>query len=87
MTPDNVSCHENGTLHLAAHAIIDVTSSLVYFKLRFETVHAQCMCNYIPKRRYIPVSYTHLRAHETVLDLVCRLLLEKKNKTRTACLY
>ena len=29
-----------------------------------------------------PVSYTHLRAHETVLDLVCRLLLEKKNQTR-----
>src|SRR5665811_1914466 len=27
---------------------------------------------------HIPVSYTHLRAHETVLDLVCRLLLEKK---------
>ena len=26
------------------------------------------------------VSYTHLRAHETVLDIVCRLLLEKKNK-------
>ena len=24
-----------------------------------------------------PVSYTHLRAHETVLDLVCRLLLHK----------
>ena len=29
-----------------------------------------------------PVSYTHLRAHETVLDLVCRLLLEKKKKQR-----
>ena len=28
--------------------------------------------------RGIAVSYTHLRAHETVLDLVCRLLLEKK---------
>ena len=28
-----------------------------------------------------PVSYTHLRAHETVLDLVCRLLLDK-NKTQ-----
>ena len=27
------------------------------------------------------VSYTHLRAHETVLDLVCRLLLEKKKQT------
>ena len=25
-----------------------------------------------------PVSYTHLRAHETTLHLVCRLLLEKK---------
>ena len=24
------------------------------------------------------VSYTHLRAHETEADLVCRLLLEKK---------
>ena len=30
-----------------------------------------------------PVSYTHLRAHETVLDLVCRLLLEKKKQTNT----
>ena len=29
------------------------------------------------------VSYTHLRAHETVLDLVCRLLLEKKTHTQT----
>ena len=28
------------------------------------------------------VSYTHLRAHETVLDLVCRLLLEKKKRKR-----
>ena len=27
----------------------------------------------------IPVSYTHLRAHETKANLVCRLLLEKKN--------
>ena len=26
------------------------------------------------------VSYTHLRAHETSLHLVCRLLLEKKNR-------
>eukprot|EP00657_Telonema_sp_P-1_P008249 TRINITY_DN29058_c0_g1_i1.p1 TRINITY_DN29058_c0_g1~~TRINITY_DN29058_c0_g1_i1.p1 ORF type:complete len:137 (-),score=35.28 TRINITY_DN29058_c0_g1_i1:3-413(-) len=30
------------------------------------------------------VSYTHLRAHETVLDLVCRLLLEKKKKNETS---
>ena len=31
-----------------------------------------------------PVSYTHLRAHETVLDLVCRLLLEKKKHSNTS---
>ena len=29
-----------------------------------------------------PVSYTHLRAHETDSYLVCRLLLEKKKKTQ-----
>src|SRR5659263_658209 len=28
----------------------------------------------------ITVSYTHLRAHESRHDLVCRLLLEKKKK-------
>ena len=30
------------------------------------------------------VSYTHLRAHETVLDIVCRLLLEKKNDNKSS---
>mgnify|MGYP003380304720 CR=1 FL=1 len=34
-----------------------------------------------------PVSYTHLRAHETVLDLVCRLLLEKKNTQNLITTY
>ena len=31
-------------------------------------------------RGSMPVSYTHLRAHETGRNLVCRLLLEKKKK-------
>eukprot|EP00658_Telonema_sp_P-2_P002890 TRINITY_DN11064_c0_g1_i9.p1 TRINITY_DN11064_c0_g1~~TRINITY_DN11064_c0_g1_i9.p1 ORF type:complete len:131 (-),score=47.50 TRINITY_DN11064_c0_g1_i9:23-415(-) len=31
----------------------------------------------------MPVSYTHLRAHETPEHLVCRLLLEKKKKNKT----
>eukprot|EP00656_Telonema_subtile_P020815 TRINITY_DN21887_c0_g1_i1.p1 TRINITY_DN21887_c0_g1~~TRINITY_DN21887_c0_g1_i1.p1 ORF type:complete len:243 (-),score=35.37 TRINITY_DN21887_c0_g1_i1:5-733(-) len=31
---------------------------------------------------FAAVSYTHLRAHETVLDLVCRLLLEKKKHNK-----
>ena len=30
-----------------------------------------------------PVSYTHLRAHETDSYLVCRLLLEKKKTNET----
>ena len=29
-----------------------------------------------------PVSYTHLRAHETGRNLVCRLLLEKKKQEK-----
>ena len=37
----------------------------------------------------VAVSYTHLRAHETVLDLVCRLLLEKHKlvHTHSPCYY
>src|SRR5678816_4817138 len=31
----------------------------------------------LPPGRSVPVSYTHLRAHETPEHLVCRLLLEK----------
>src|SRR5660397_268612 len=31
----------------------------------------------------VAVSYTHLRAHETKANLVCRLLLEKKKKNQT----
>eukprot|EP00658_Telonema_sp_P-2_P035783 TRINITY_DN25970_c0_g1_i1.p1 TRINITY_DN25970_c0_g1~~TRINITY_DN25970_c0_g1_i1.p1 ORF type:complete len:497 (-),score=144.20 TRINITY_DN25970_c0_g1_i1:109-1599(-) len=33
-------------------------------------------------RPFSPVSYTHLRAHETPEHLVCRLLLEKKKKKK-----
>ena len=36
------------------------------------------------KGEFIAVSYTHLRAHETRHDLVCRLLLEKKKILRAA---
>ena len=34
------------------------------------------------KTLHNPVSYTHLRAHETDSYLVCRLLLEKKKKNQ-----
>eukprot|EP00658_Telonema_sp_P-2_P040566 TRINITY_DN29004_c0_g1_i3.p2 TRINITY_DN29004_c0_g1~~TRINITY_DN29004_c0_g1_i3.p2 ORF type:complete len:110 (-),score=25.66 TRINITY_DN29004_c0_g1_i3:93-422(-) len=36
--------------------------------------------SFSPYSALIPVSYTHLRAHETPEHLVCRLLLEKKKK-------
>ena len=38
----------------------------------------QNRCDAGARRACAAVSYTHLRAHETVLDIVCRLLLEKK---------
>eukprot|EP00658_Telonema_sp_P-2_P084035 TRINITY_DN9228_c0_g1_i6.p2 TRINITY_DN9228_c0_g1~~TRINITY_DN9228_c0_g1_i6.p2 ORF type:complete len:175 (+),score=53.58 TRINITY_DN9228_c0_g1_i6:137-661(+) len=37
-------------------------------------------CRDARRRAFRPVSYTHLRAHETPEHLVCRLLLEKKKK-------
>src|SRR5665648_1130073 len=38
---------------------------------------------YSKKKGFVmAVSYTHLRAHETRHDLVCRLLLEKKKKKK-----
>ena len=44
----------------------------------YQAFDAQEIINlYHERENSEPVSYTHLRAHETVLDLVCRLLLEK----------
>src|SRR5674476_1486037 len=43
-----------------------------------------CVLNRVPSVfgsfSQTPVSYTHLRAHETGRNLVCRLLLEKKKR-------
>ena len=50
-----------------------------------QTVHRllqQLQDSWLVTRTPGAVSYTHLRAHETVLDLVCRLLLLKKNQTK-----
>ena len=43
--------------------------------------------NAIKEARLGPVSYTNLRAHENVIDLVCRLLLAKKKKTHAIIHY
>ena len=45
------------------------------------TAEGKILYEYVEKGySAFPVSYTHLRAHETRHDLVCRLLLEKKKK-------
>ena len=46
--------------------------------LRSLSAHEELRQVLVLKGGTASVSYTHLRAHETVLDLVCRLLLEKK---------
>ena len=54
------------------------------FKVALEELveSAPAVVGHEPFKDFVgPVSYTHLRAHETVLDLVCRLLLEKKKTT------
>src|SRR5665648_1174838 len=45
----------------------------------FGTDHHSVICD----DDTVAVSYTHLRAHETRHDLVCRLLLEKKKQQKT----
>eukprot|EP00658_Telonema_sp_P-2_P008660 TRINITY_DN13271_c0_g1_i6.p1 TRINITY_DN13271_c0_g1~~TRINITY_DN13271_c0_g1_i6.p1 ORF type:complete len:345 (+),score=70.33 TRINITY_DN13271_c0_g1_i6:134-1168(+) len=47
------------------------------FRLKGVTFYQQVLTL---RARNAPVSYTHLRAHETPEHLVCRLLLEKKKK-------
>ena len=58
---------------LSKEMIYPSQNDMEYFQIR-ETDKILCT----KRLRFVAVSYTHLRAHETVLDLVCRLLLEKK---------
>src|SRR5450756_2158523 len=51
----------------------------IAFQELFYFVHRD-FCSSLDREPVDPVSYTHLRAHETRHDLVCRLLLEKKKK-------
>eukprot|EP00825_Cyclidium_porcatum_P041535 TRINITY_DN5474_c0_g3_i1.p1 TRINITY_DN5474_c0_g3~~TRINITY_DN5474_c0_g3_i1.p1 ORF type:complete len:154 (+),score=25.34 TRINITY_DN5474_c0_g3_i1:140-601(+) len=56
----------------------EADNSIINFKV-FETTLSKSENQ---SKEEIAVSYTHLRAHETRHDLVCRLLLEKKKKDR-----
>ena len=48
--------------------------------LRWDDISYDGVLNVDKTMITLPVSYTHLRAHETPEHLVCRLLLEKKKK-------
>ena len=60
---------------IASRALPDVRDGLKPVQRR--VLYSMVELNNGPDK---PVSYTHLRAHETRHDLVCRLLLEKKKE-------
>ena len=63
-------------------ALLDGFTVTVTFPVAWGEMDAMGHVNNTVYFRYFEtVSYTHLRAHETVLDLVCRLLLVKKTTT------
>src|SRR5665811_56804 len=58
-------------------SLTSLSDSLIYCPIACKHLRTEVPAMTTRLERYEPVSYTHLRAHETVLDLVCRLLLEK----------
>src|SRR5659263_740760 len=89
---DNHSVFERATLQYARQ--IPRGSVVTYSELAVKlgnpraaravgnALHRNPVPLFVPCHRVVgAVSYTHLRAHETRHDLVCRLLLEKKKKT------
>ena len=61
--------------------VVQVADTQVFAAERDHRRRAEAEALGADQRGLDAVSYTHLRAHETVLDLVCRLLLEKKKRS------
>src|SRR5665648_1120688 len=61
-------------------SIKTVMLSILFSAIRMRRLFLRVIVNLLYLLYIITVSYTHLRAHETRHDLVCRLLLEKKKK-------
>ena len=68
--------------HINGHFIICFVALLVIRMLQYKMNFSMSIERIVRALNTSTVSYTHLRAHETVLDLVCRLLLEKKKEKR-----
>ena len=50
----------------------------IFDSLEKRATHRSFLDKPVEEHVLTPVSYTHLRAHATVLDIVCCLLLEQK---------
>eukprot|EP00658_Telonema_sp_P-2_P021409 TRINITY_DN18527_c0_g1_i1.p1 TRINITY_DN18527_c0_g1~~TRINITY_DN18527_c0_g1_i1.p1 ORF type:complete len:111 (+),score=32.75 TRINITY_DN18527_c0_g1_i1:232-564(+) len=61
-------------------ALLDDASASLYIDDADDKLRESSTTTTNPYSALIPVSYTHLRAHETPEHLVCRLLLEKKKQ-------
>src|SRR5674476_444327 len=68
-------------LHLPVAAVVVVLGAGFFFAERFLlNVEFRRQAHTFTLAGIPSVSYTHLRAHETGRNLVCRLLLEKKKQ-------
>ena len=65
-------------LQIYIYPILSALAALTLFPWILNLLDKVYYSLLIERRNSRAVSYTHLRAHETVLDLVCSLLLEKK---------
>src|SRR5450759_3403584 len=77
--------NEHEQAHGALADIVGWLHSLVFDERKqLVPMQVECACQIahlaVVAVQVFPVSYTHLRAHETRHDLVCRLLLEKKKQ-------
>ena len=59
--------------------LIGILIIVVGFALKWDVIAVVLISGLVTG---LAVSYTHLRAHETGRNLVCRLLLEKKKKKK-----
>ena len=82
-----VHCYLSGRLggiqQITARVACDEVDLVLFFRDPLKTDSG----NFIEQNLLRPVSYTHLRAHETDSYLVCRLLLEKKTNTYDIPIY
>eukprot|EP01016_Furgasonia_blochmanni_P052980 TRINITY_DN8509_c0_g1_i18.p1 TRINITY_DN8509_c0_g1~~TRINITY_DN8509_c0_g1_i18.p1 ORF type:complete len:464 (+),score=125.31 TRINITY_DN8509_c0_g1_i18:163-1554(+) len=80
--PFTATVNQPNTMHSFPNTFANTYPlQLRFMQMEFICLHYVAAANPFSSITHSPVSYTHLRAHETDSYLVCRLLLEKKKKT------